>query len=93
MRFQAGIIRIFRQAPQSRLDLRLQERVLPDEAAKRPSKPGRGNKLGHDSLAFAQAGDEAFNRLAFEFAGAKGLDGTPSRSGGFLPPSFNAALA
>ena len=61
MRFQAGIIGVFRQAPESRLDLQLQRRVLPDHAAERPFKPGRGNKLGHGSFAFPQVGDEAFS--------------------------------
>jgi hypothetical protein len=93
MRFQAGIIGIFRQSPQSRLDLRLQRGVFPNEAAERPIKLGRGNKLGHGSLAFAQAGEEAFGRLTLEFAGAKSPDGAPGLRRRFLPPCFDTTLA
>ena len=93
MRLQAGIIGVFRQAPQSRLDLRVQHGVLPDQAAKSPSKLGRGNKLGHDSFALAQAGDEAFSRLAFQFSGAKSFDGPLGLLRRFLPPRFDTTLA
>jgi hypothetical protein len=93
MRFQAGIIGIFRQSPQSRLDLRLQRGVFPDQAAESPLKLGRENKLGHGSFALSQAGDEAFRRLTFEFAGAEGFDGALGLRRRFLPPRFDTTLA
>ncbi|MGO8766896.1 MAG: hypothetical protein ACLQSR_17400 [Limisphaerales bacterium] len=93
MRFQAGIVGIFRQAPQSRFDLRFQQRVLPDQATESPSKLGRGNKPGLGSFAFAQAGDEAFSRLTLEFAGAKSSDGALGLRRRFPAPRFDTTLA
>jgi len=91
VRFQAGIIGVFRQPPQSRFDLRLQRGIFPGQTTERPFKLGGGNKLAHRSFALAQSGDEAFSRLAFQFAGAKSSDGAPGLRRCFLPPRFDAA--
>jgi hypothetical protein len=93
MRFQAGVVEIFRHAPQSDFDLRLQRGIFPDQTAERPFKPGRRNKFAHGSLGFTQTGDEIFRRLAFKFAGAKGFDGALCFCRRFLPPRFDATLA
>jgi hypothetical protein len=71
----------------------LQRGIFPDQATKRPLKLGRGNKLNHGLFAFAQAGDEAFSRLTFEFAGAKSFDGALGLRCRFLPPRFDTTLA
>ena len=93
MRFQAGIVGIFCQPPQRRLDLRLQRGVFPDQATERPIQLGRENKPGQGTFALAQAGDEAFRRLTFEFAGAKSPDGGLGLRRRFLPPRFDTTLA
>jgi hypothetical protein len=93
MRFQTGIVEVFRHAPQGDFDLRLQRGIFPDQTAERAFKPARRNKFAHGSLGFAQTGDEIFSRLAFEFAGAKGFDGAPGFRRRFLPPRFDATLA
>jgi hypothetical protein len=90
---QEGIIGVFRQAPQSRLDLRLQGGVFPDQATERPIKLVRENKPGHVSFALSQAGDDAFRRLTFEFAGAKSPDGALGLRSRLLPPRFDTTLA
>lgn len=57
MRFQTGIIEVFRHAPQGSLDLRLQCGAFSDQATKGAFELRRQNKLAHGSLGFAQAGD------------------------------------
>jgi hypothetical protein len=71
----------------------LQHGVFPDQAAERPLKLGRENKLGYGSFAFAQAGDEAFSRLTLEFAGAESSDGALGLRRRFPAPRFDTTLA
>jgi hypothetical protein len=68
-------------------------RGFPDQATERPFKLARRNKFGHWLLASAQAGDEVFSRLTFEFAGAKSSNGALGRYRRFLPPRFDTTLA
>jgi hypothetical protein len=72
---------------------RLQGGVLADQATERPFKFGGGDKMGHVSLASAQAGNEAFRRLTLEFAGAKSFYDALGFRRRFLPPCFYATLA
>jgi hypothetical protein len=47
MRFQAGIIDIFRHSPQGCLDGWLQRGIFPGQAAKRPFKTGSEDEFIH----------------------------------------------
>jgi hypothetical protein len=58
-----------------------------------PKKSGLDRVSPYLSPVLAQAGDEAFNRLTFEPAGAKRLDGPFGFRRRFLPPCFDPTLA
>jgi hypothetical protein len=92
MRLQAGIVDILGHASQGSLDLRLQSRVFPDQATKRPLKTGREDEFTHDSLSRTQAGDDAHDRFRLKFAGAQGFDCLSCFRSRVAPPCFNPTL-
>jgi hypothetical protein len=93
MRLQSGVVEVFRQAPQGRLDLRLQRGIFSDQTTERPIKSRSEDKFAHGSFTVAQMGNDTSGRLALEFAGTKGFDSAFGFRRRCLPPSFNAALA
>ena len=93
MSLEAGIIDVLRHAAQDGFNLRLKDGILFDELVKRPFKPGCEDEFAHHSLGRAQAGNDAVGGLAFEFAVAKGFDGTLGFRCGFLSPCFDPTLA
>jgi len=93
MGHEAGIVEVVRHAPQGGFDLRLKRGIFPDQASKRPLKPGREDEFAHDSYGRAQADDDIVGGLALEFAGAKGFDRPPGFRRRVAPPRFDASLA
>ena len=93
MRLETGIVGVVRQSPQGGFDLRLERGIFPDQASKRPFKPGREDEFVHSSFGRAQAGDDFVSGLAFEFAGAEGFDRLSGFRRRVAPPRFDAPLA
>ena len=93
MGLQSRVIEIFRHAPQSRLDLWLQRGVFRSQTAERPFKFRREDKFAHGSFGRAQTGDDTFNGLALELAGAKKPGCLIRFRRRFLPPRLDATLA